>query len=128
MSKNRSESKLDTVIGSDTSVKGDFRVMDSLRLDGQIEGRVDVAETFLSGQKSLLKGELHCRDAVVSGRIEGNVFSKETVELQSGAQVLGNINCKGLIVQRDCFFEGNCSMSRPQEEAEPTQTDISQPE
>ncbi len=110
MSKNRDVGKLDTVIGPETSVKGDFRVAGGVRLDGQVEGRMDITETLVTGPRSLLKGEVHCRDAVIAGRIEGNVFAAETVELQTGAQVFGNISGKGLVIQRDCMFHGNCSM------------------
>ena len=112
--KNRSEGKLDTVVGPETSVKGDFRVSGSLRLDGQAEGRMDITETFMTGPKSLLKGEVHCRDAVVAGRIDGDVFAAESVEMQTGAQVFGNITCKGLVIQRECLFQGNCSMVQGQ--------------
>ena len=117
MSKNQSEGKLDTVIGPGTVVAGDFRVTGGLRLDGQIEGKVDVGETFLAGPKSFLKGELRCRDAVIAGRIEANIFARETAELQAGAHVIGNIECKGLVVQRDSFFQGNCVMAKGAEVA-----------
>jgi len=118
MAKAGSEGKLDTVVGPDTSVKGDFRVAGSLRLDGSVEGRMDVSDTLLTGPRSLLKGDVHCRDAVIAGRIEGGIFAAETVELQSGAQVFGNITCRGLVIQRDCFFEGTCSMSEARRTAE----------
>ena len=111
MAKNRDQGKLDTVIGPETSVKGDFRVAGGVRLDGQVEGRMDITETLVTGPRSLLKGEVHCRDAVIAGRIEGNVFAAESVELQTGAQVFGNITGKGLVIQRDCVFHGNCSMA-----------------
>jgi cytoskeletal protein CcmA (bactofilin family) len=110
VAKNRDQGKLDTVIGPETSVKGDFRVAGGVRLDGQVEGRMDITETLVTGPRSLLKGEVHCRDAVIAGRIEGNVFAAETVELQTGAQVFGNISSKGLVIQRDCVFQGNCTM------------------
>jgi cytoskeletal protein CcmA (bactofilin family) len=111
VAKNRDQGRLDTVIGPETSVKGDFRVAGGVRLDGNVEGRMDVTETLVTGPKSLLKGEVHCRDAVIAGRIEGNVFAAEAVELQTGAQVFGNISCKGLVIQRDCVFHGNCAMA-----------------
>jgi cytoskeletal protein CcmA (bactofilin family) len=111
MSRNRTEGKLDTVVGPDTHVKGDFRVTGCLRLDGQIEGKVEVAETLLTGTKSIIKGDVHCRAAVIAGRIEGDVTASEIVELQTGAQVFGDIRCRGIVIQRDCFFQGNCTMS-----------------
>ena len=110
MSKNRNDGRLDTVIGPQTSVRGDFHVTGGVRLDGQVEGRMDVSETVVTGPKSLLKGELHCRAAVIAGRIEGDIYAEETVELQTGAQVFGNISSRGLVIQPDCMFQGNCTM------------------
>jgi cytoskeletal protein CcmA (bactofilin family) len=110
VAKNRNEGRLDTVVGPETNVRGDFRITGGMRLDGQIEGRVDITETLVTGQRSLLKGEVRCREAVIAGRIEGDVFATETVELQTGAQVFGNISSKGLVIQPDCLFQGNCSM------------------
>ena len=119
MPKNRTEGELDTAIGPETQVTGDFRVEGSLRLDGKVEGKIEVRETVLAGPRSFLKGELHCKDAVVAGRVEGDVYAGDTVELQSGCHVVGNIICKGLIIQRDSFFQGNCSMSRSTEATGP---------
>jgi len=111
MAKNRNEGRLDTVIGPDTSVRGDFRVAGGVRLDGQVEGRMDITETLVTGQRSLLKGEVHCKAAVIAGRVEGNVSASEGVELQTGAQVFGDITCKGLVIQPECVFQGKCTMA-----------------
>ena len=111
MSKQRSEGNLDTAIGPETAITGDLRVGASLQMDGKVEGKLEVSDSVLAGPKSHIKGEIHCREAVIAGRVEGNIFASETVELQAGAKVHGNISCKGLIIQRDSFFEGNCTMS-----------------
>jgi cytoskeletal protein CcmA (bactofilin family) len=112
MSRDKNGGKLDTVIGSETTVKGDLRVNGGLRLDGRLEGRLDVGDLFLAGPSSFLKGEVQCRSAVIAGRIEGDVRAKETVELQTGARVFGNISCQELVIQPGCAFEGNCTMVR----------------
>ena len=111
MAKKRNDGRLDTVIGPETSVRGDFRVTGGVRLDGQVDGRMDITETIVTGPRSLLKGELHCRAAVIAGRIDGDVYAAEGVELQSGAQVFGNINSRGLVIQPECVFQGNCTMA-----------------
>ncbi|MFO7675077.1 MAG: polymer-forming cytoskeletal protein [bacterium] len=118
MSKGHSEGNLDTAIGPETAITGDLQVKASLRMDGRIDGKIEVSDTVLAGPKSHIKGEIRCREAVIAGTVEGNIVATETVELQSGARVHGNITCKGLIIQRDSFFEGNCAMSaRPGETA-----------
>ncbi len=114
MSKDRTAGKLDTVIGSETQITGDLRVEGGLRLDGKIEGRGDIGDVFLTGPRSLLKGEVRCRRAVIAGRIEGNITASEIVELQTGAEVFGNITCRGLVIQPGCFFEGKCTMLKEQ--------------
>ena len=111
MARNRDQGRLDTVIGPETNVKGDFRVAGGVRLDGNVEGRMDITETLVTGQRSLLKGEVHCKAAVIAGRVEGNVFASEGVELQTGAQVFGDITCKGLVIQPECVFQGKCTMA-----------------
>ncbi len=118
MAKNPNDGRLDTVIGPETHVRGDFRVGGGARLDGQIEGRMDVTETLVTGPRSLLKGEVHCRSAVIGGRIEGDVYAADGVELQTGSQVFGNISSKGLVIQPDCLFQGNCTMVRANEDRE----------
>lgn len=112
MSRDKNGGKLDTVIGNETIVKGDLRVNGGLRLDGRLEGRLDIGDVFLAGPRSFLKGEVQCRSAVIAGRIEGNVRANDKVELQTGAQVFGNITCRELMIQPGCFFEGNCAMVR----------------
>ncbi|MGQ9707916.1 MAG: bactofilin family protein [bacterium] len=116
MSKDKTSGRLDTLIGSETALKGDLRVSGGLRLDGKVEGRLDIGDVFLTGPRSFLKGDVFCRCAVVAGRIEGNISASETVELQSGAQVFGNIACRSLVIQPGCFFEGSCAMVKGEKE------------
>ncbi len=110
MSKDKAVSKLDTIIGSETELNGDARVAGGLRLDGKVEGRLDVGDVFLTGPRSFFKGDVNCRNAVIAGRVEGNISASETVELQTGAQMFGNIACRNLVIQPGCFFEGSCKM------------------
>lgn len=117
------DSRLDTVIGPGSAVKGDFRVSGGMRLDGQLEGKLVLDGGFLAGPKSYLKGELHCRDAVIAGQIDGNIHAREGVELQAGARVIGNIECKYLVVQRGSFFQGSCVMTADESVPQPSSND-----
>lgn len=107
----KNEGKLDTVIGPDSSFNGELHVSGSLRLDGTVDGRLEVSETLLTGPRSLLKGEAACRDAVVGGRVEGGIRAAGTVELQTGAQLFGDVTCKELVIQHGCLFQGHCAMT-----------------
>ncbi len=110
MPRDRSGGSLDTVVGPDSYVKGDVRVNGSMRIDGIVEGRIEVAGSLLTGPRSQVKGDVSCREAVVAGKVEGNISATDGVELQTGAQVFGDIGCKGLVIHRDVVFNGTCSM------------------
>jgi cytoskeletal protein CcmA (bactofilin family) len=116
LTKGNSTGHIDTLLGPDTVVTGDVRTAGGLRLDGQLEGKVEAGEAFLSGPRSFLRGNLQCGSAVIAGRVEGNVTCRETVELQAGAHVKGDVSCAGMVIQRGSYFEGNCTMRR---EADP---------
>ncbi|MCX7731900.1 MAG: polymer-forming cytoskeletal protein [candidate division WOR-3 bacterium] len=118
MSREKNGGRIDTVIGSEAVMRGDLRVNGGVRFDGKLEGRMDVADVFLAGPRSFLKGEVQCRSAVIAGRIEGDIRAQELVELQTGAQVFGNVICRELVIQPGCFFEGKCTMLKEENRAE----------
>ncbi len=107
---NNKDAKLDTIIGKDTVVNGNIKTKGSVRIDGEFEGNLTVSETFTAGVSAKVKGDVRCRDAFVGGRIEGNIYSHGKVEMHAGAHLLGDVTCKGLMIQDNVFFEGRCSM------------------
>lgn len=111
------ESKLDTVIGSETDVKGDVSVRGGMRIDGRIEGNVSVMDCLYTGKGARIQGEVHCKEGVFAGKIEGNVFAGGTIELHDGASVIGDIKCRNLVLDRDAFLDGRVKMSEEPETA-----------
>lgn len=111
MLERRVEGKLDTVIGRGCQIKGELKTNGGLRVDGQLDGRLEAGDIVVCGQGSFVKGEVHCKEGVFGGRIEGNIYAQGRVELQGGAHLLGDITCRGLVVHAGAFFEGRCQMS-----------------
>ena len=107
----KNEDRLDTVIGKNARIKGDINTEGGLRLDGQVEGNIDVQSVLITGKESFVKGEIRCKEAILAGRIEGNIFASGAIEMQTGAALFGDIHCKHLLIQKDCFFEGKCQMA-----------------
>jgi cytoskeletal protein CcmA (bactofilin family) len=105
------ESKLDTVIGPDTELKGDISVRGSLRLDGRVEGNVSVMDSLFMGKGSHVHGEVHCKDGIFAGKVEGNIVARGTIELQAGASVIGDVSCKSLVLDKQAFLDGRVKMS-----------------
>ncbi len=102
--------RLDTFIGQTTNITGDVTTQCSIRIDGQVDGSINVAETIITGNESLIKGTIHSKNAIIAGRVEGNITATECIELQPGAKVNGDLTCGSLIIGKNCFFEGKCHM------------------
>ncbi|WP_440224111.1 bactofilin family protein [Dokdonella sp. MW10] len=86
-----------TLIAEGTTIRGDIEFAGGLHLDGTVEGAVngqgDKAVLTLS-DKGCVKGEIRAPNAVINGRVEGDVFVGERLELALNARVDGNVYYK----------------------------------
>ncbi len=80
------------------------------RIDGEIEGDIICNGKIIIGQQGLLKGNIQCTFAEISGRVEGKIDVTDTLSLRENAVVTGEIKTKILIVEPKATFEGTCSM------------------
>lgn len=99
-----------SVLGSGSSTTGAARYEGSLRLDGTFEGSIEVGETLIVGPSGSLTGDIRAGSVVVAGAIRGTVLATDTVELERGARLEGDIQTRTLIVEDGVFFQGNCRM------------------
>ncbi len=99
------------VIGKGTFVKGEMKVAGSIRVDGRIEGTIEVSDTIVVGADGSIKGTVRTKSATVSGKVEGEIMALEKVELTSTAKFTGDLTCKKLIVEEGVIMDGTLTMS-----------------
>ncbi|MBK9336979.1 MAG: polymer-forming cytoskeletal protein [Lewinellaceae bacterium] len=102
-----------TVIAKGTVIEGKFSCADNVRLDGAIHGEVHVDKRFVMGDGSHVKGNIHTRDAVIKGKINGDLFVKEALHLLETAVIEGNISAKTMIVDEGARYNGSCKIGAP---------------
>jgi len=105
--------KEQTVIGEGASLTGNLRIEGNIVIHGEIEGTVNCTGSLLVAKSGRIKGEIETRDASVAGRVEGKIFAKERVELQTGSHLEGDVQARTFMIQDGVFFQGNCSMGEP---------------
>ncbi len=87
--------KVDTLIGRNTEIRGDVLFSGGLHIDGSIKGNV-IAE---SGSESLLtlsefgtvEGEVRVPHVILNGSVVGDVHASDSIELATQASVSGNV-------------------------------------
>jgi cytoskeletal protein CcmA (bactofilin family) len=114
-----SPEKSTTIIGSGTHFNGVLRVNGSLRVDGEVEGQIQVTECLTVGSTGVLKAELAAETAIIAGRIKGRVWAKGKVVLQRGARLEGDVSAATFKIEDGAFFQGNCTMGAGERVAPP---------
>jgi len=81
-----------------------------LRVDGMVRGNVaalpDQPGTLVVSSDARIDGEVLAAHIVVNGIINGPVQSTETLELQSGSRVKGDVHYKSIEVHQGAVVEG----------------------
>ena len=107
----KSEQKLETIVGNESTVTGELNIKGTLRVDGVIEGDV-FADWVIVGETGRLHGNVKSRGMVVGGRVEGNIDASEIVELKGKGQVTGEICTTKLAMSEGAFFDGHSVMKK----------------
>lgn len=97
-------SRLAGLLAHDTCVRGDVSFAGGLRVDGRVEGNVqgkpDDRALLVLSEKGVIVGTVKVHDAVINGRVEGDLEVEHFLELQAGAKVTGNITYRTM--KLDC--------------------------
>ena len=97
-------------ISAGTVIKGEIISPSEIRIDGTFEGKVQTKGRVVVGESAVVKGDIICENIDLWGKVNGNVFVKDTLALMEGCQVDGNLNVKRLSVELGATFNGNCRM------------------
>jgi cytoskeletal protein CcmA (bactofilin family) len=112
--------RIDTLVGAGSRVDGDIHFVGGLRIDGAVKGNVfaDDAGTVVLSEHASVEGEIRVAHAVINGKVIGPIYGAETVELQSKADVCGDVYYKTLEVQIGAIVQGRLVHNAEQRSAD----------
>ncbi len=99
-----------TLISAGTLLQGDVNSENDLRIDGTIQGNVLSSAKIVIGPSGLVEGNIHGKQADVTGTVVGNIAVQETLQLRGQCNVQGNINAATLQIDPSAVFNGQCQM------------------
>ncbi len=98
------------LISAGTQVKGDVESNSGIRLDGQLQGKMDIKGKVVIGASGQILGDIICQTIEVSGQITGNIHAVDLVSLKSTARINGQIITRKLAIEPGAIFSGTCRM------------------
>lgn len=98
------------IITSGTVIKGDVTASGDFRLDGTLEGNIQLNGKLVIGDSGVINGNVLCMNANIIGTVNGNLSVKELLSLHSSARVKGDILINKLSIEPGAIFTGKCNM------------------
>jgi cytoskeletal protein CcmA (bactofilin family) len=99
-----------TLIGVGSNFRGTVMVSGTLRIEGELEGDILNCERLEVGEHGVMRADIEVKDAMVEGRVYGNIRALGTIELRSGSRVEGDVWAVSVVMEPGVFFMGRCTM------------------
>jgi cytoskeletal protein CcmA (bactofilin family) len=103
--------RIDSLIGTGTVIEGNIRFTGGLRIDGEVRGNVEAAEGASSSmlvlsEQARIEGAVSLAHLVTNGTIVGQVTISESLEMQSRAKIVGDVDYALIEMHQGAVIEG----------------------
>lgn len=103
-----------TVIGKDSHFTGTIGGAGNYIVQGRVEGDCDIEGTLVIAETGHWVGNISAGCVLIAGCVEGDVVSKEKMEIVSTARIRGKITSAILAIAEGAIHDGVVAMaSRP---------------
>ncbi len=110
MSRRNDELEVESIIGKEAEFKGTVTGKGSIRIEGKVDGKIDVGGEVLTHQDAVIKADIKARSITIGCKVEGNIDCKGSVELLSSGTLKGDVKASDLTIAEGAFFDGQCKM------------------
>ncbi len=106
-------------LGANLVVKGDISGSEDLQIGGTVEGSISLQGQKLTiGPTAKLNSEVHAREVVVYGSVEGNLNARDRVEIKKDGSVMGDITTVRISIEDGAYFKGRIEIDRANQPAD----------
>lgn len=108
-----------TVVGQGAQIEGTLVSAGSLRIDGQVKGKVTAEGDVGLSAQSRVEADITAQNVTVGGQLRGNIVAKGKAELVRGGRVEGNITARTLVIAEGALFSGQSIMGEAAQQSKP---------
>lgn len=105
------ESSSINIIGAGTVIEGDIKSDGDVRIDGTLNGSLNIKGKLVIGTTGMVDGEASCQNADISGTISGKIKVAELLSLKASSKLTGDIITNKLSIEPGANFSGSCAMA-----------------
>src|SRR5579872_6381154 len=101
------------ILGKSVILKGQIYGREDVTIDGEVEGTVELQEHRLTvGPTGKVVATIKAREIVVLGTVQGNIETREKIEIRKDAKVIGDIRTARIVIEDGAYFKGSIDIVR----------------
>ena len=109
-----------TIMGRSVILRGDLSGGEDLLIEGQLEGTINLEDHCLTvGQNGRVTAEIHARQVVILGSVQGNITAGEKIDIRKSGHVVGDLVSAGIAIEEGAYFKGSIDILREEAPKEP---------
>ncbi|MCC8424943.1 polymer-forming cytoskeletal protein [Mucilaginibacter sp. UR6-11] len=101
---------ISTLISEGSTITGNLNAPAVARIDGHVNGDVQVDEGLILGEKGLITGNITTKEMTIYGTVNGNI-AVQSLEIKGTGKVTGDIETVTLLVEAGGVYNGHLAMS-----------------
>jgi cytoskeletal protein CcmA (bactofilin family) len=99
-----------SVLGATLRFRGELSAQEDLIVQGSVEGTITHTSCLAIGPEGSMKGDIRARIIVIDGKVEGDLYATESVNIRATARVKGNVFAPRVGITEGAFFQGQVEM------------------
>lgn len=100
---------INTLIGSDITIKGDLNGTSTIRIDGHVEGNLHIAEGIIIGEHARITGDVRTDKLIVYGQLAGTTYCNN-IQIKESGVLKGDIYTSIIHIESGGKYNGQLHM------------------
>ena len=111
MKNSHKTASISTFLGFGSRIEGTVEFQGSLRLDGQVNGKIiGRGGTLIVGEKAVIEADIIVNTIIIMGKVSGTIDAKERIEVHPPGRLNGDIQAGVISIEPGGLFNGKCTM------------------
>lgn len=114
----KSKYKIDGLIAGSHQFNGDLKFNGCTRIEGHVKGSItstDEDSILIVGETALIEGDIRAARVVINGKVTGNVYATQLLQLDDKAKVKGDLFYSLLEIHSGADIDGKVVKNVPKE-------------
>lgn len=126
----RSIESFESIVGQSLVIEGDLKISHGIRIDGILNGNIyqedGKSATVAVAESGIISGNIFAQHVIISGKVKGDIYSLDRVELLKNAHIEGNITYGSIGIEAGANILGNLKQVSVQDTEDAVELLISQ--